>query len=272
MAGAASLQLGDAPLAPDRPFPLRWAWHWRSEAGQVAELDRLVAVARADTREDDPAPPAADALARSRALGWRAVLAAHEAAWEDALDGGRGPHRGRRRPAAGAALRRVPSDQRRQSRGRAGLDRRARPHRRRLFRPRLLGHRDLPAALLHRGLAGGGAGAADVPLPHAARRARQGGADRLQGRALRLGIGRHRRGDHARARGGARRRAGRHPDRHGWSTTSAPTSPTRSGSTGAPPATTTSSCRPARRSCWRRPGSGRPAPWRRRTAGGTSAT
>ena len=50
---------GDAPLAPDRPFPLRWAWHWRSEAGQVAELDRLVAVARADTREDDPAPPAA---------------------------------------------------------------------------------------------------------------------------------------------------------------------------------------------------------------------
>ena len=130
-----------------------------------------------------------------------------------ALGGGRGPHRGRRRPAAGAALRRVPPDQRRQPRGRAGLDRRARPHRRRLLRPRLLGHRDLPAALLHRGLARGGAGAADVPLPHAARRAREGGADRLQGRALRLGIGRHRRGDHARARGRARRRAGRHPDR-----------------------------------------------------------
>ena len=58
MAGAATLRLGDAPLAPDRPFPLRWAWHWRSVAGQVAELDRLVAVARADTLEDDPAPPA----------------------------------------------------------------------------------------------------------------------------------------------------------------------------------------------------------------------
>jgi hypothetical protein len=81
MAGAATLRLGDAPLAPDRPFPLRWAWHWRSEVGQVAELDRLVAVARADKREDDPAPPAGAALARSRALGWRAVLAAHEAAW-----------------------------------------------------------------------------------------------------------------------------------------------------------------------------------------------
>jgi trehalose/maltose hydrolase-like predicted phosphorylase len=84
MAGAASLLLADAaPLAADRPFPLRWAWHWRSAAGQVAELDRLVAVARADTRADDPVPPALEVLARSRALGWRAVLAAHEAAWED---------------------------------------------------------------------------------------------------------------------------------------------------------------------------------------------
>ena len=51
-------------------------------AGQVAELDRLVAVARADTPEDDPAPRAIAALARNRALGWRAVLAAHEAAWD----------------------------------------------------------------------------------------------------------------------------------------------------------------------------------------------
>jgi trehalose/maltose hydrolase-like predicted phosphorylase len=38
-------------------------------------------VARADTPEDDPAPHAVAALARSRALGWRAVLAEHEAAW-----------------------------------------------------------------------------------------------------------------------------------------------------------------------------------------------
>src|SRR5262249_58198903 len=37
--------------------------------------------ARADAREDDPAPPASAALARNGALGWRAVLAAHEAAW-----------------------------------------------------------------------------------------------------------------------------------------------------------------------------------------------
>jgi trehalose/maltose hydrolase-like predicted phosphorylase len=82
MTGAATLRLGDDLLAPGRPFPLRWVWRWRSAAGQLAEFNRLVAVARADTLEDNPAPPAAAALARSRALGWRAVLAAHEAAWD----------------------------------------------------------------------------------------------------------------------------------------------------------------------------------------------
>jgi trehalose/maltose hydrolase-like predicted phosphorylase len=81
MTGAATLLLGNDPLAPERPFPLRWVWRWRSVAGQVAEFDRLVAVARADTLEDDPAPHAVAALARSRAPGWRVVLAEHEAAW-----------------------------------------------------------------------------------------------------------------------------------------------------------------------------------------------
>jgi trehalose/maltose hydrolase-like predicted phosphorylase len=82
MAGEATLRLGDDVLAPERPFSLRWAWRWRSVAGQVVEFDRLVAVARADTPHDDPAPLARAALARSRTLGWRAVLAAHESAWD----------------------------------------------------------------------------------------------------------------------------------------------------------------------------------------------
>src|SRR3974390_2199927 len=82
MTGAATLRLGDDMLEPDRPFSLRWAWRWHSVAGQVAHFDRLVAVARADAPQDDPAPAACAALARSRALGWRAVLAAHEAAWD----------------------------------------------------------------------------------------------------------------------------------------------------------------------------------------------
>jgi trehalose/maltose hydrolase-like predicted phosphorylase len=81
MTSAATLRLDCEPLASDRPFSLRWVWRWRSKAGQLADFDRLVAVARADTPEDDPAPRASAALARSRALGWRAVLGAHEVAW-----------------------------------------------------------------------------------------------------------------------------------------------------------------------------------------------
>src|SRR6202008_283681 len=44
-------------------------------------FDRLVAAARADSLEDDPGPHAVAALARSRALGWRALLAEPEPAW-----------------------------------------------------------------------------------------------------------------------------------------------------------------------------------------------
>src|ERR1700758_3642475 len=82
MAGSATLRADGHPLAPERSFSLRWIWRWRSVAGQVLEFDRLVTVARSDRLADDPAPVAADALARSRALGWRGVLAAHETAWQ----------------------------------------------------------------------------------------------------------------------------------------------------------------------------------------------
>jgi len=81
MTGAATLRLGGEVLTPVRPFSLRWTWRWTSAAGQLAELDRLVAVARADTLANDPVPPACAALARSRALGWNGVLDAHETAW-----------------------------------------------------------------------------------------------------------------------------------------------------------------------------------------------
>ncbi len=86
MAGSAILHADDKPLVPERPFSLRWTWRWRSVAGQVVELARLVTVARSDQFADDPAPVAVDALARSRAVGWRAALAAHEAAWQQRWD------------------------------------------------------------------------------------------------------------------------------------------------------------------------------------------
>src|SRR5215469_5884157 len=74
MAGGAILHADGKPLAPERAFSLRWTWRWRSVAGQVVELARLVTVARSDRFADDPAPVAVDALARSRTVGWRAVL------------------------------------------------------------------------------------------------------------------------------------------------------------------------------------------------------
>jgi trehalose/maltose hydrolase-like predicted phosphorylase len=82
MSGAAALRLGGEAIEPERPFPLRWSWRWRSIAGQVAEFERLVAVARGDSPEDDPASRAKNAVVRSSAQGWSAVLAAHEAAWD----------------------------------------------------------------------------------------------------------------------------------------------------------------------------------------------
>jgi trehalose/maltose hydrolase-like predicted phosphorylase len=82
MTSAPTLKVGGRRLAPEFPVPLRWEWHWRSVAGQVAELDRLVAVARADLRDEDPGPRSRAALTRSVAVGWRGVLAAHEDAWD----------------------------------------------------------------------------------------------------------------------------------------------------------------------------------------------
>jgi trehalose/maltose hydrolase-like predicted phosphorylase len=88
VAGAATLRLGGDVIEPRRPFLLRWVWQWRSIAGQVAELDRLVAVARSESREDDPAPRAAAALARNAVMGWRKVRSAHDDAWQGRWDAG----------------------------------------------------------------------------------------------------------------------------------------------------------------------------------------
>ena len=82
MAGRATLRLDATPLQAERPFPLRWAWRWHSVVGQVVEFDRVVTVARGDGPGDDPFA----AVSQQRGIGWRAALAAHEAAWRDRWD------------------------------------------------------------------------------------------------------------------------------------------------------------------------------------------
>ncbi len=81
MAGAASLALDGHARVTEAAGPLRWVWHWRSMVGQEATMERIVAVARADTAEDDPGPVAAAMLGRARAAGGQAILAAHETSW-----------------------------------------------------------------------------------------------------------------------------------------------------------------------------------------------
>jgi trehalose/maltose hydrolase-like predicted phosphorylase len=82
MAESARLKVADRPLTAERPFPLRYVWRWRSVAGEVAEFDRIIAVARSDTADADPAPAAIAALERGCDAGWRGVLGAHENAWD----------------------------------------------------------------------------------------------------------------------------------------------------------------------------------------------
>jgi trehalose/maltose hydrolase-like predicted phosphorylase len=81
MAGAATLSRNVETATADAPGPLSWSWRWTSRAGETAMLQRLVAVTRGNIQGVDCADAAQQALARAQSIGWRATLAAHEAAW-----------------------------------------------------------------------------------------------------------------------------------------------------------------------------------------------
>ncbi len=81
MAAASSLELDGQVLAPDRTGPFASTWQWRTHAGQVACFHRVVALARGDTPDADAGGEAQGRLGAATRLGWRGVLAAHEAAW-----------------------------------------------------------------------------------------------------------------------------------------------------------------------------------------------
>ena len=81
MATAASLQVDGHDLPPTALGQLKWSWSWKSRPGQVVCFERFVAVARSDAQDLDPGSGARDKLDVARQLGWRGVVAEHEAAW-----------------------------------------------------------------------------------------------------------------------------------------------------------------------------------------------
>src|ERR1700730_5012682 len=81
MATATALQAGGRDIPRTTLGPLKSLWTWKSRPGQVVCLQRCVAIVRGDTNDPDPAKEALDKLNRAKELGWRCVVAAHEAAW-----------------------------------------------------------------------------------------------------------------------------------------------------------------------------------------------
>lgn len=83
---AASLSVDGKELPAHVLGPFKQAWTWRARPGQVACFDRSVAVIRSDADDCDPGKDAHEKLGAVRTLGWRRVLARHEAAWVDRWD------------------------------------------------------------------------------------------------------------------------------------------------------------------------------------------
>ena len=81
MAAASSLQIDGHDLPPTVLGRLQWSWSWNTRPGQVVCFERSVAVTRSDTLGLDPGRGARDKLGVARQLGWRGVVAEHEAAW-----------------------------------------------------------------------------------------------------------------------------------------------------------------------------------------------
>ncbi|MBV8360260.1 MAG: glycoside hydrolase family 65 protein, partial [Deltaproteobacteria bacterium] len=83
MAAASSLEIDGYEMAPARPGPFVWSWHWKTRPGQILRLVRLIAVARGDAHDSDAGQVASGKLRAARRLGWRKVVQEHEASWAD---------------------------------------------------------------------------------------------------------------------------------------------------------------------------------------------
>ena len=81
MASASSLQIDGDDLQPTTLGKLTASWTWRVRPGQVVFFQRSVAVVRSDSDVLNPGTEAREKLGLARRAGWRAMVAAHEAAW-----------------------------------------------------------------------------------------------------------------------------------------------------------------------------------------------
>jgi trehalose/maltose hydrolase-like predicted phosphorylase len=81
MATASSLKVDGRDLAASAIDKLKCSWSWKSRVGQIVCFERMVAVVRSDTAGLSPGRGARDKLEVAQRLGWRGVLAEHEAAW-----------------------------------------------------------------------------------------------------------------------------------------------------------------------------------------------
>ncbi len=83
IASAASLEVDGIERQPVARGDLTWAWRWTAQPGQVVTFRRIVAVTRHHATDVHAGARARRELAAARTLGWRGILARHEAAWAE---------------------------------------------------------------------------------------------------------------------------------------------------------------------------------------------
>ena len=82
MATLSSLQVDGRDLPPAGVGQLTSSWSWKARLGQSVCFERMVAIARSDPATPNPGIAARQSLDRAGQVGWRGVVAAHEACWK----------------------------------------------------------------------------------------------------------------------------------------------------------------------------------------------
>lgn len=81
MTTASSLRVDGRDLPPIEVGQLTSSWSWKAHPGQSVCFERMVAIVRGDLATPNPGMIARQNLDQVRQVGWRGVVAAHEACW-----------------------------------------------------------------------------------------------------------------------------------------------------------------------------------------------